>query len=358
METTELMDRIARLAKLSAGERPNWREAWTLVREINQGFKELRFPKPEDCREAWANFQAIVQTMKTRQDAERRASEEVKCEIAEKLGQVERDMADARKGVIPWRQVWDEIGAVRAALKQVLFPSKADREAAWAQLNKIADLANTHREEWVAWKDESADLKNEILCRAEAARPVSELEKMLALSFMLPFLLIETLIDTVFELISGCHFDRAKEELQGMNQMLAQAWREFGEHKAQMSGRDKHEVYEFLMKVGAEVKDAWARYKGQRAEFNQARRCEWREKVESRIEQHESKLADLHEKRRIARERLDEAEEKLATAWSDSYHTWAEGRVHNLEEWIEKLEALIDRVEGWLAEDRAKLNEV
>ena len=163
------------------------------------------------------------------------------------------------------------------------------------------------------------------------------------------------MINKVLELITGEKFGLAKEELQKMSRTISDAWREFGEVKGQMSGRDKHEVYEFLTKVQNEVQAAWAEYKGKRAGAAAERQRVWREGVEARIKKNEDWLEDLHEKIQLARERLTDAEEKRDTAWNESYRDWAEARVCNLENWIEKLQDTIDRVQGWLANDQARL---
>lgn len=356
MEYDELNGKISHLVDLTApAGRHNWREVWDCIKEIGQAFKAIRFPKPDDRKAAWDRFQGIVQEVKNQQSAEHEASEQAKREITQSLDHLERDAQAATQGVVPWHQVWGQIKSIREEFRQIRFPSKEDREAAWKRLNKIADEASAERERRQAWKDESSHLKCQVMGHAEAARPISGIGS-LGLAFLAPIIVIEGLIDTIFELITGEHFDRAKDELQKMSRAIADAWREFGEYKDQMSGRDKHEVYDFLTKVQNEVNAAWAEYKGKRAEAADERRRVWREGVESRIEKNENWLDDLQEKLQKRREHMENLQEQRDSAWSDSFRERVQGWIQEAEEQIETLETKIDHVQGWLAEDRAKLS--
>lgn len=67
-ELDELISALKNYVEFLNPHKGYWSELWTLVKQINSGFKEVRYPSREDKEKAWALFQGLIKRAKERSE--------------------------------------------------------------------------------------------------------------------------------------------------------------------------------------------------------------------------------------------------------------------------------------------------
>ncbi len=333
----------------------SWREVWDLIKSIGRSFKETRYPTRNDKDAAWNQFQEIIDAIKETQSRQREESVRQTEEIFERLDKLESDIENAKDGQLSWQEVWGSIKELGILFKETRFTSKVDRETAQKNFNNLVNAVKELQEQVKQEKEErarvSAERKDEILECAESGKP----------PFMSNDEVLSILTLGISEMISnfvqaGEELDEKKEQLQYWSEKVREAWELFKDHKEELLGRDKQEIFNKLREMQEELDQAWEEWKSSKQQYHDAKREAWEERVRENIEKLETRLEKLNEVLAHKEEHLTELEQKRDDAWNDDFRERVEGWIEEEERAIEEIKEKIDQIERWLEEERDKLS--
>ena len=260
----------------------------------------------------------------------------------------------------PWSEVWNEIKHIGASFEDVRYPSKEAKNGAWEKFQGIVDsVKETQAEERTQWErnaENSARLRNQIITQGEYGRPPNAFESGIADMIMGPITaLAELVVDmATLGLLQG-KIDHEKEALKAYSSNLRKAWDLFKQHKDEMLGKDKHEVFQTLRQIQDELDVAWGAWKKLNDQYYEAKRSAHRGRVEASIEKLESRLENLYSILSKKETHVSELEIKRDTAWNDDFRDRVQGWIDEEENRIIDVKEQISQVEGWLSEQRGKL---
>jgi hypothetical protein len=359
MDHLELDRKISRLQDIiryESDRSQSLKAAWDLVKEISQEFKQVRYPTREERNTAWNGFQEIVETVKEARQKQRDADEHQAELLTDKINDLADRLRETSYNAPSWKEIWASIKDISNAFKRTRFPSKDAREDQWKRFQNLIDDVKEQQEKEQKERDRrserSADHRDQIISRANSARPLSDFESAIADMF----LLIPTVVADVATLgLFRTQIDEKKAELQACSKTLKEAWNLFSDYKEEMFGQDKSKAYHVLNEVQDEINAAWDAWRKSQNEYHQASQSARREKIEGQISKLESRLDNLNNILARAENHLSELHDKRDSARSDDYRYRVDDWINEEERKIDSIKSQIDEVEGWLQEARQKL---
>lgn len=279
------------------------------------------------------------------------------------IGELVDHVREARGGKAKWRDSWPVIKSISEGFRGVRYVSREDHQKAWERFQAlVSDVKHGQNEAREAFEKRAANSvshKNRILSYAEAGRPshaATALFEVVTGAFI-----IRPMIDAVL----GGHSDPWLETLQGCSSSLKAGWKYLSDWKREIFRSDADEAVQALRESQAILNEEWAKYKGHRhAEYEarqqgrrerDARRSAFRERVQARIENHESRIDRLRDVLSHKRSHLSDLYDKRSDARSDSFRDRVDGWIREEEQAISDIEDKIDRLREWIAQERARL---
>lgn len=281
------------------------------------------------------------------------------------------DESDPRKGY--WKELWSIAGRVGAGFKGTRYETKQAKDAAWQRFQKLCEKAKKRSEEnrremeerkreWEKKQERSEQVRSRIEGKAYGSRPMSDLERSIADLILLPITVAERMIGLLLGIREKSQLEEIREELKGCNEKLRAAWEIFNQNKDSLLPADKAKCYENLQKAREKLDQAWARLKEAGNQYYQAKHAAWQEKQQNfreRVHANIDKLEDKLDKARSALGRQEAHLEKLrgdySNAWNDGFKDRCSAWIDEAETRIRDITASIERMEGWLDEERNKL---
>ena len=118
-----------------------------------------------------------------------------------------------------------------------------------------------------------------------------------------------------------------------------------------------------MKEAGNQLDAAWAQWKDKNASLRKKKQHEWEEKhrlfverVKANIVKLEDKLVKAEAALQKQESHLDDLRDKYDTAWNDSYKDRCSEWIDECENRIASIKEHIDRLEGWINEERNKLD--
>ncbi len=269
-----------------------------------------------------------------------------------------------------WKGLWSLVGEIKAGFKGVRYPTLDEKQAAWQRLDELIQQARERSEHEKEERDKRQKAWEEKVERSERARgrlesklggtrPIADLERMIAAAVLAPLMLLENLLRAVLGLEQ---LDEIHEDLKSCSAAMREAWTFFNENKSDMLPADKHSAYEQLNKAQDRLNEAWARWKEAKNRFHEERQRQWQERQDNRRGRIEANIEKLEGKLDKAENALEKAKAHLAKLESDYDSAWNDKFKERCQEWIDEeesrirdIEESIDRMRGWLEEQRNKL---
>ena len=404
----------------------NVKEIWGQIKTTQTSFNGTRFPTREEHQKAWQDFQNLVNTVKEKEAEKRRESANLRDKIArmaERIPPIDDDWMKflfnlASLGLL---EVMEMIFGVSDSRKNALETANKELKDLWNRFTSeqsnlfpqdksvvyrsLKDAESRLQEAWDEWKEvraqQSADLRDKIIARAEHAVPLTWIEKFIATLMAAELtdgvsLILQMLLDV---------FADKEAELKLRNEELNRAWEFFNSEKNNLLPQDRDTARHALNEARARLNGAWDEYKHTKKkaldEHYRAKREKheaWRSRTQENLknneqkrerlekaldrkrqnlennQQRQEKLEDVLERKR---QHLDELYEKRDDARSDSYRARVEGwiekelesiqdieeKLENINGWIEgnsdsieDIEKNLERVNDWIAKDSDRLN--
>ncbi len=231
------------------------------------------------------------------------------------------------------------------------------------------------REEWSQKGEISEKHKVEIISHAQAGRPPSGLEEMLAGTVLLPF----EVVTKAVTLGHGSILPEHRDQLRYWSQRIREAWDLFKDYKEEMLGRDRKETFEKLKEEQAACDSAWERLREARGEAREARERareakergrqarererelgrrrheEWRARMEARIDRLNSVIEGGEAYIARLRAEIEDLEDKIRNAWNEQWADRAQERVEEKEEKIREAEKRNRDIEKEIEEIKRQL---
>lgn len=303
--------------------------------------------------------------------------------ISELEGMIQDD--SPQKGY--WKQLWNLVGEIGTAFKGTRYPSGGDKDEAWKRFQSIVERAKTRSDEnkerirerereFEQRKNRSERARRAIEGQAAGARPLSGFERGIADIFLLPLTLAERLLEALLGIKAKSELEQIHDELRICSQHLKDAWRAFSDSKDAVLPGDKAQVYQTLTKAQERLNLAWDRWKAAKSEFRavqqrawEAKQRDWEERRREReikqqqfVERVRANIRKLEDKLDNARSALSRNEVHLnklrddyASAWNDGFRDRCSGWIDECEDKIRSIREHIERLEGWIDEERRKL---
>lgn len=269
-----------------------------------------------------------------------------------------------------WKSLWSQVGSIKAGFREVRYPSGAQRQAAWRKLEELiahardrSDRERRERErQQKAWEEKVAtsdQARDRLSSKVAASTPVGELERMIATIVLAPLLVIERLL---LDILGLEQLDEVHEDLKRCSAALRQAWQFFNESKSVLLPAAKHSAYEELNNAQDRLNAAWDRWKDAKNRAHEERRRAWqarqadrRQRIEANIEKLEAKLDKAEDALSRSRAHLAKLESDYESAWNEGFRERCQGWIREEETRMQDIEASIDKMRGWLDEERSKL---
>ena len=283
------------------------------------------------------------------------------------IDELETAVEDAAPLQTKWKPVWDHIRAISAGFKGSRYSSREEREAAWTRfqslIDRVKEIQSEENQLRESMRGVSERYRDEIIARAHTAIPPSGFEEGLAGAFLAS---INMLGAAFSHLLPGTAVDERKEMLKTCSEVLREGWGLLSRHKSEMLGHHKQEAFEALSKAKEILDNQWAHWKEIQQEAYEARcqireecevkRAAWRERTESNIENLRQWRERFRETLASREAHLEELEEKRDTAWNDEFRERVESWIEEEEENIQGIREKIEGVESRLEEACGKLS--
>ncbi len=149
-----------------------------------------------------------------------------------------------------------------------------------------------------------------------------------------------------------------KDEMIELQRILKRAGRNLSENKHKMTREDKDECFQAIQDARATHDDFWGRYREYRETKQQEhteKQAAWEEKTRARIENNRERVARLQNAREKVQQNIYDNESKLADAWNDDFRDRVQSWINEGYENLADIEEKIERMNGWISEDEAKL---
>ena len=263
-----------------------------------------------------------------------------------------------------WKEVWKQVKVVGAAFKGVRFPSREEHQKAWDDFQRIVDEIKEKQSEerkekqkaWDAKSNTSAFWRDKIIRLAQDAKPYRStgLEAII--------LAIATGgLSIVLEMIMG-PFDDRKSELQSASESLKQGFSLLSERKQEIMSQDKglcfdalNEAKDYLDREWTVYKEerqkAWDTYQGEKQQKHQT----WKNRTEDNLRKLEERRDKLASVLAHKESHLNDLQDKLSDARSDSYRDRVSGWIDEEKENIEEIQDKLRNVLTWIEETEDKL---
>jgi len=269
-----------------------------------------------------------------------------------------------------WANLWSLVGNIKARFREVRYPTNAQKQDAWKRLEGLIRQARDRSErerrdrdkKQKAWEEKVArsdQARGRLSSKVAASTPVNELERMIATVVLAPLILLENILRDVLGLEQ---LDEVHEDLKKCSAALRQAWQFFNETKGVLLPAAKHSAYEELSKAQNRLNAAWDRWKDAKNRAHEERRRAWqarqadrRRRIEANIDKLEAKLDKAEGALSRSRAHLSTLESDYESAWSDSFKERCQDWINEEETRMRDIEASIDKMRGWLDEERDKL---
>ncbi len=300
-------------------------------------------------------------------------------ELSSMIDQLDALVNEESPGKGYWKEVWSLVGSVGSGFKGAKCPSANDRDEMWGRYQKIISSAERRSEEakQLTEKNEAAFERkkyfsrqwfNEIQDMARAVNPSGdELLLFIASLVFPPTILAVMAIESITT--EETKFEDSKRELISRSSVLSNAWRYFKDNKHEMLPGDRNDAYNSLTNAREILDSAWEEWKQRKEKFYEGvkrQREEFRAEKERKkkdfIRRVEANITKLEDKLENAKNSLHKSDAHISKLETDYSNAWNDGFRDRCSEWIsaanernDSIRESIDRIKGWLDEERGKL---
>ncbi len=245
-----------------------------------------------------------------------------------------------------WEPVFSLMKEIQADFdKKVKYPTKEQRETAWQTFCALRSEA--HEKSRKRNKERSDFRMIEINRELRAAD-------------------WDAMMDNLGDMITFYTMQTTKEDMKEKGRHLHQAGQLLGQYKHEMAAEHKQEVFERIKQIREQHDIFWGRVR----EANEEKQRIWEQKqrdfeqrkdharasIERNLEKNREQLRKAEDALERQKAHRRDLEDKISSAYSDSFRDRAEGWLDEANDKIADIEQSIERIEGWIDEGRSKLS--
>jgi len=292
---------------------------WTQVKIINCLFKELKPISYKDRQLLWNEFSSLCDEIKKiQQTLYRNNASRLENEISSLSSIRDAIRNTTLERYRNYSQFWENVPRLSDLFKRLKPLSPQDREILWKKFSELCE-----------------DVKNEqISYRKNFERSSQER------------------YNTIMDLLrySVPHSSNV-DELKDHGRYLKQSRELLSEYKNDMTFTHKKKCFEEIQEVQRQMDAWWETVKSDRQKRHADFQASVRANLEKNIERHRKATNSLE----YLREKVDELQSKIDSAWNDDWASKASGWMSEFEDKIRDTEDYIRKIEGWIEEDEQKL---
>jgi hypothetical protein len=293
--------------------------------------------------------------------------------------------SDPQKGY--WKALWNLVREIGSEFKNSRYPTKEGKDSAYNRFQELVAKArdrsevsrarvNESQREWERREKRSRDLSEEVQSKATGSRPTTTGERALADLIFLPITIIRRIVEDILGVDDRDGLEEIRHELVACNEKLRGAWAAFNEFKKDLLPGDKNNAYQSLQEANEKLNEGWRHWKESMSALQNRRQQEWEqrqrerktrnaeregkqrlffERVENNIEKLEEKLNNARSALERQEDHLEDLREKYSEAWSDGFRERCSEWIDETEDRIDSIKEHIERLEGWIEQERDKL---
>jgi len=405
MTTLELQQKIDKFEELINGfgdQNFNSKILWQMKSEISEHFKGTSFADADEKKNTFEKFESLALNLKEKQDAVTLDNEKFAEEAELLINQIETIIGDGFYSKNPEKEAITNLkGLIEKALdyfKQSRWPLKERRNKAWDTFNNLREKLRKEedrffselREKKTAQSERSHQLSSIIIETIEACHPDAATQVLFQLLQQLTAHLLSIgFLEEAVGWIMANKEAEPKAPLKMKSEGLREVRKLLSENKEDVSRDDKQRIYAKLEEISTELNKAWEVHKEEhlrkqleweeRKKIGEIKRADWLKKQADFLkvlqEKLEKRTADKVNLERIlaskndflarqhgrlqnqtsflqkTREDLADIQEKINTAWTDSFK-------EKMTEKIAFKEAKIIEVNADIEEVKVKITDV
>ena len=373
MTTLELQQKIDKFDELIKGfgdESFNSKILWQMKSEISEHFRGTMFADADEKKTAWDRFESLAQSLKDKQDAVTLDNEKFAEEAEQLVNRIVEIIGEGFYINNPEKEAITELkGLIEKAFdyfKQSRWPSKERRTKVWDNFNGVREKLRKEedsfysvlREKKVAQTERSHQLSSIILETIDACHPDSSTTILFQLLQQLTAHLIS--IGFTEESVAWILVNKEAEPrtpLKMKSEGLREVRKLLNENREDITRDDKQRIYAKLEEISTELNKAWDIHREEqqkkqaeweeRKKLGEVKRADWLKKqgdflkvLEEKLEKRTSDKVNLErilvskkdfltrQQGRLQnqigflqkiREDLADMQEKINTAWTDTF---------------------------------------
>jgi hypothetical protein len=229
-----------------------------------------------------------------------------------------------------WRPTWAMAKQIQEAFRDVRYPTKELRQAAWERFNALRDEASSRN---------SAE-REQFRTRSERhlASIISDCKGIGYSDVQDTLFLDKTTVD----------------QMKARGRYLGDVMKYLSDHKHEMLSEHKKDAFERIQVIKEQHDTFWQR----QHEAREYRTDDRVRRVKANIEKNQGMLQQAYGALQRHRQKVSEVQEKIDGGSSDKWITIWEGWIAESEAKIEDIETQIRRIEGWIEEGEDELRKL
>ena len=404
MTAAELIHKIEKfdeLIKAFGHENPNSKTLWQMKSEITEHFRATTFTDAEEKQTTLTLFETLASTLKEKQDLITHENEEFATNAEQQINEIEALVKDGfyanspdKDAILNLKTLTDK---TFENFKQSRWPSKERRTAAWDKFNTLREKLRAEEDAYYTTlrkkKNERINLSQQLSsilieviesCHPDAStNSLYESLKQLVAHFVSNGAELANV-----EWIIATKEAEPKSSLKMKSEGLRDVRRVLNENQEEITREDKQKIYSTLEAIGSDLNKTWETHRAEmqkkqeeweeRKKQNELKRADWlvkqtdflnvlTEKLEKRTTdkinleriltnkkdfqgRQQARLANQREFLKKISDDLADMQDKLNTAWTDSFKERMAEKVNQKETKIAEVKKDIEEVASKLKE--------
>ncbi len=404
MTAIELIHKIEKfdeLIKAFGHDNPNSKTLWQMKSEITEHFRATTFADSNEKQTTLNLFETLATTLKEKQDLITHENEEFAANAEQQIKEIEALVSEGfyvknpeKDDIIHLKSLTDK---AFDSFKQSRWPSKDRRTNAWDKFNHIRETLRVEEDAYYATLREkknerinqSHQLSTILIEIIESCHPDASTRTLYeSLKQLVAYFISIGAEQTAVEWIITNKEADPKSSLKMKSEGLRDVRRVLNENQEEITREDKQKIYSTLELIGTELNKTWESHRAEmqkkqeeweeRKKLNELKRAEWlvkqtdflnvlTEKLEKRTadkgnlerilvnkkdfhSRQQGRLVNQREFLKKISEDLADMQEKLNTAWTDTFKERMAEKVGQKELKIAEVKKDIEEVSNKLAE--------
>jgi hypothetical protein len=297
----------------------NYRKFWDQVKYTSNLFKESKQVSHIDRQSLWEEFSTLCEETKKFRNSLTEENASILAHEISSLSFIYDSIRIKPSSDRHYGSFWDKVNEIKILFKELKPINPDDRQKYWEEFSNLCETVKYEQQE-----------------RSQIFNSISHEH-----------------YSNIMGLLDISDVDTNNVELlKSAGSYLKQAGAMLSEYKGEMTSHDKKKCFERILEIRRTHDYCWSVVNEER---NQ-RRSDFESRVKANLQKNYERLNEAHRSLDYLKDKAEELQDKIYSAWNDEWASRAEGWLSELEEKISDKENHIRRIESWIEEDEGKLN--